>query len=995
MRESMNANERWTEEESRLREGEEDYRAVFELAGVGMAEADPRTGRFLRANPEMCRITGYPEEELLGTTFVEITHPDDREETREGFRRVVLGGAHEHSTQQRYVRKDGSVAWVRVNVRLIRDEAGRPLRAVAAIQDVTGRKQDVEALKENEERFRLLVEGVKDYAIFMLDPEGRITTWNEGAERIKGYGAGEILGRHFSAFYPDDAVERSHPDRELRAAAAEGRYEEEGWRVRKDGSWFWASVLITALKDREGNLRGFAKVTRDVTERKRAEEALRRQADLLELSHEPIFAWELGGVVVYWNRGCEELYGFSRGEAVGRVSHELLRTVHPVPFDRFEDALERDGLWVGELEHTTRDGRRVVVESRHMLERSADDRADGRRLVLETNRDVTERKRAEEELRTRQHQQAAVAELGLRALEEEDDLQGVMDEAVNLLRQALNTDYCKVLELLPGGTELLLRAGVGWKEGLVGKATMGADLDSQVGYTLLSEEPVIVENLGAEPRFSGPPLLREHGVVSGMSVVIRGWVGPFGVLGAHAKERRVFTEDDVNFLQAVANVLAAAVEREQSERKLREVRGAERDRLARELHDEALQDLTYALAETQLVQKTPEGPELGHGLQRAAEALKRAGQGLHGAIFDLRLEGADRERTLVGLFESLVELNRRASPPGRQIKLSVEEGFSPPLPEKKRTELVRLVREALTNARRHSEARRVRVAAGTSGGKLWAEVTDDGRGFDPQKVSAGMGTRGMRERARLLGGVLKIVSKPGEGTRVRFELDLEGKQSQEEEVRILLVEDHASLRQAVASTLGREPSFSVVGQAGSLSEAREMFEGIDVAIVDLGLPDGHGSELIKELRARNRRAQALVLTASYDRAEVARAIEAGAAGVLHKSAGMDEIAEAVRRLQAGESLMPLEEVVELLRFAGSRKDQEHEARRAIEKLTPREREVLRALAEGLDSREIAERLYISAKTERNHMASILAKLGIHSRLQALVFALRHGVVDVR
>jgi DNA-binding NarL/FixJ family response regulator len=139
---------------------------------------------------------------------------------------------------------------------------------------------------------------------------------------------------------------------------------------------------------------------------------------------------------------------------------------------------------------------------------------------------------------------------------------------------------------------------------------------------------------------------------------------------------------------------------------------------------------------------------------------------------------------------------------------------------------------------------------------------------------------------------------------------------------------------------------------------------------------------------------ALVLSASLDYAETARAVESGAAGVLHKTAHLDEVVGAVERLRAGETLMPLEEVVELLRFAGERRQQQHGARQLIARLTPREREVLQALAEGLDSRQIAERLHISVRTERNHMASILAKLEVHSQLQALVFALRHSVVEL-
>jgi DNA-binding NarL/FixJ family response regulator len=169
---------------------------------------------------------------------------------------------------------------------------------------------------------------------------------------------------------------------------------------------------------------------------------------------------------------------------------------------------------------------------------------------------------------------------------------------------------------------------------------------------------------------------------------------------------------------------------------------------------------------------------------------------------------------------------------------------------------------------------------------------------------------------------------------------------------------------------------------------------VDLAILDLGLPDGRGAELIPDLRAGNPGMRALVLSASEDRSEVAWAVELGAVGFLHKAASTDEVLDSVRRLRAGETLLPLEEVVDLLRFAGSRKEREYEARQALAQLTDREREVLALLAEGLEAEEIAGRLHISAKTERNHVANILAKLGVHSRLQAVVFAARHGAVEV-
>jgi DNA-binding NarL/FixJ family response regulator len=215
--------------------------------------------------------------------------------------------------------------------------------------------------------------------------------------------------------------------------------------------------------------------------------------------------------------------------------------------------------------------------------------------------------------------------------------------------------------------------------------------------------------------------------------------------------------------------------------------------------------------------------------------------------------------------------------------------------------------------------------------------------------------------------------------------------------RLLLVEDHASFRQTLALVFDQQPDFEVVAQAGTLFEARTLMRGreVDLGIIDLGLPDGAGAELIEELHEANPDFAALVLTASLDRAEHARAIEAGAAGVVHKAADVDEILETTRRLAAGETLISQEELVEMLHIAGQSREEEREARASIEQLTRREMQVLRTLAEGLTNREIAERLHMSVDTERTHMMNILSKLGVHSRLQALLFAARHGLIELR
>lgn len=189
---------------------------------------------------------------------------------------------------------------------------------------------------------------------------------------------------------------------------------------------------------------------------------------------------------------------------------------------------------------------------------------DGRQARQIILREVGERKRADEALRERERQQAAVVQLGAKALSE-PDLTALFDDATVLVASTLGIELCKVLELLPDGSALRLRAGVGWKAGLVGRAMVGSETASQAGYTLMSGSPVIVEDFARETRFSGPPLLRDHNVVSGMSVIIEGSDRPFGVLGAHTARRRAFTADDVHFLQAIAHVLAAAIQRKSAE----------------------------------------------------------------------------------------------------------------------------------------------------------------------------------------------------------------------------------------------------------------------------------------------------------------------------------------------------------------------------------------------------------------------------------------------
>jgi len=215
-------------------------------------------------------------------------------------------------------------------------------------------------------------------------------------------------------------------------------------------------------------------------------------------------------------------------------------------------------------------------------------------------------------------------------------------------------------------------------------------------------------------------------------------------------------------------------------------------------------------------------------------------------------------------------------------------------------------------------------------------------------------------------------------------------------IRVLLLDDHTSFRELLALRLAREPDLAVVVEASSLEEGRRAVSQVeaDVALVDLDLPDGSGVDLIRELRTVNPQAQAVVLTASGDRQLHAEAIAAGASGVLSKTVGSAEIIGAIRRLVAGEALLSPSEAIALFRLADQRREAERSTHRLIAQLTPRERDLLRLLAEGLADAAIAERLSISPKTVRNQMVGLLAKLNVDSRLQALVVATRHGIVTI-
>ena len=256
-------------------------------------------GRVLSWNAGAVRLKGYSAEEIMGQSFSRFY---TREDQKAGLPDKALRTAREagrfHAEGWR-VRKDGTRFWASVVVDAIHDENGKLIGFAKITRDVTERQLAHQALLESEIRYRRLVEAVVDYAIFRLDTSGRIATWNSGAQRIKGYNQSEIIGKHFSAFYTEEDRKADVPNRALEIAATTGKYEAEGWRIRKDGSRFWAMVVIDAIRDDSGQLVGFAKVTRDITEKREAQLGLQAAQEQLAVSQKMEAVGQLSGGIAH------------------------------------------------------------------------------------------------------------------------------------------------------------------------------------------------------------------------------------------------------------------------------------------------------------------------------------------------------------------------------------------------------------------------------------------------------------------------------------------------------------------------------------------------------------------------------------------------------------------------------------------------------------------------------------------------------------------------
>jgi formate hydrogenlyase transcriptional activator len=424
------------------------------------------SGAILRVNQELERSFGYSRTELLGHP-VELlvperfrsSHPERRWNYGEQPRRRPMGAGSELFAR----RKDGSEFPVEIMLSPIDTSAGGFV--LCAIRNISERKVAQATLEQSEQRFRLFVENVREYAIFQLDPEGRIRTWNAGAERMKGYLSEEIIGRHFSCFYTPEDLANRKPELELEAATETGRSEDEGWRLRKDGSRFWAHVTITSIRDRSGALLGFAKITREDTKRRDAEEALRRSEEdarmLFEFSPDAVLVCDAEGNIREANARVETLFGYKHEELVGRAIEVLVperfRGGHPKHRNDYSGDPRLRPMGVGlELFGRHKNGSEFPVD----ILLGPVPRPQGR-IILVVVRDLSERQKYEDALK-RSEEERRYLEEELTTTYQFDEIIGNTRGLKRVLKQVETVAPTDATALILGetgtGKELIARA---------------------------------------------------------------------------------------------------------------------------------------------------------------------------------------------------------------------------------------------------------------------------------------------------------------------------------------------------------------------------------------------------------------------------------------------------------------------------------------------------------------------------------------------------------
>ena len=695
-----------------LRDSEERLNLALSAGGIAAWDYRIDTGEIVW-NQEHYRMMGYEPGEVESSydAFLARVHPDDAARVDALFL-DSLKRAGDYNAEFRALLPGGEIRWIVASGGIDVDAAGDPRRSYGVMFDVTERHAAEEALRAGEERFRLVL-GAAPVTVAAQDTELRYV-WAFGQRTAP---PGGVIGKtDADIFTPQEADHLREIKQRVLDEGVEVR--EQLWLDRPQGRIF-LDTTTTPLRDEKGVVIGLGISTVDLTQMRLAEDALMRHAEMLDLSHDAIIVWQLGGTIESWNRGAEELYGFSQEEALGRVSHDLLCTIHERPLQVIEETLREHGSWDGEVRHHAKDGRVVVVMSRHQLIRGGD----GIERVIETNRDITESKDAEEALRRSDARLRRFYEAGL---------VGVI--FWNTDGEILDANDC-FLDMVGYTREELAAGEIDW---IHMTPPEFAYLDERA---LAEMEADGVNSVPFEKEY-----LRKDG--TRVPIILAG-----AMLDDERREGVAFVLDISDRKRAEEVIRTAEAER---------VAQQERSRLARDLHDSVTQALFAATLKTEALTLADES--LPDGVFQVAEEVRRLNRGALAQMRTLLLElrGEPLEDVPLGqLLRHLVEAAEGRSSVNVQLTIRGGERLPPTL----NAPIYRITQEALNNVTRHAKASTARVDLDVAHGAVHLVVGDDGCGFDPSAQDPSqLGLRSMRERAEEAGARFDLATELGGGT---------------------------------------------------------------------------------------------------------------------------------------------------------------------------------------------------------------------------------------
>ena len=704
-------------------------------------------GKITYMNPAGIRMLGYTKAaDVIGRPISQFLHPDDRPMVADMVNDLYSKKKNRHGYRFRFMRPDSTVIYLEISSAPASRNDPESRQVLA--RDITEKVKSEESLRASEELFRLFVQGVKEYAMYTMDTAGNITSWNAGAQRLKGYRRNDILGKHYSIFFLPEATAKGIPQALLKKAEKEGQVENEGWRVRKDGSCFWAGTLLTAMRDGSGKLVGFSKITGDLTDEKHTTDRLIKEVRQLQAvfdrSHAVMFLKDTSGRYIRVNGQFERSFGMKATDILGKTDREIFPPVQAKEFEQ-NDRKVIDARVPLVFEETARyrDGQHTSLVVKYPL-------TDERRSIYAIGgvvTDITQLKMDEALLRSTNMKLEAVLNSAPLAILTVDDRGRVMSwnrGAEEMFGWKKEEVMGKIFPAVPPP---------GLKDYLDG-IRRGFKGESVAGYRSVRRKK---DGSIMEASIAYAPVVDSDGRTGSVIVVI---------------------DDITDRMRAEREVERSREKVLNMTRRLESVREQEKKKIALEIHDELGQMLTALKMDLSILQ---EGVSTGR-LESQIEMARRLGSSIRlidSAIDTVRKIAADLRPGILdhlGFEAAISDLGRSFEKrSGIACTVDVKLG-NVKLGQEQSIALYRIVQESLTNVVRHSKATRVRICASRANGFLSFEIQDNGKGIDEAQLSSheSVGIFGMRERAEAIGGSFSVAPNANGGTVVRILLPSDG-----------------------------------------------------------------------------------------------------------------------------------------------------------------------------------------------------------------------------